>query len=110
MPSDLGELNQLSTGFVLRDGDKADLYFANEFITDGVQQNSIYLTYQANRDNALAVGLRHDADSNVLTEQIYTWSRSLGRNWIMDNTLVFRDGDLRELDFSYRIGMRLRDF
>ena len=110
LPSDSGKLSRLGTGIILRDGDRADLYFANEYEKGGVQQNSAFLTYQANRDNLLAAGLRHDSDANRITEQVYTWSRSLGKSWIVDNTFVFRDGDLRESDFSYRIGLRLRGY
>lgn len=110
LPSESGKLSRLGTGIILRDGDKADLYFANEYETGGSQQNSAYLTYQANRDNLLAVGLRHDSDKNRFIEQVYTWSRSVGKNWILDNTLVYRDGDLRESDFTYRVGLRLRGY
>jgi hypothetical protein len=110
LPSATGELSQLSTGFILRDGDKADLYYANEYLVNGVHQNSVYITYQLNRNNQLAAGIRHDSDNNVLTEQVYTWSRSLGKNWILDNTVILRDGNLREYDYNYRLGLRLREY
>jgi hypothetical protein len=70
----------------------------------------VYITYQLNRNNQLAAGIRHDSDNNVLTEQVYTWSRSLGKNWILDNTVILRDGNLREYDYNYRLGLRLREY
>ena len=65
---------------------------------------------KSTRENLLAAGIRYDSQRNEFTEQSYVWSKSLGRNWILDNSVIFRKGNLREFDFNYRIAVRLKSF
>lgn len=110
LPSQTGKVDRISSELLLRDGDKMDLLFANEHLLEGNRQNLLYTTYQINRDNRLAAGLRYDSQLNEFTEQSYIWSTGIGRNWILDNSVTFRKGDLRESEFTYRVGIRLKSF
>ncbi|MBT3468164.1 MAG: hypothetical protein HN467_02460 [Opitutae bacterium] len=82
----------------------------NEYLLNGNRQNLLFTTYKLNRNNLLAAGLRYDAKRNDLTEQSYTWSTTLGKLWIVDNSITLRKGDLRESDFTYRVGLHLNSF
>ena len=110
MPSRTGKIDRVSSEILLRDGDKMDLHFANEYLLQGNRQNWLFANYEINRENLLAAGIRYDSQRNEFTEQSYVWSKSLGRNWILDNSVIFRKGDLREFDFNYRIAVRLKSF
>ena len=87
-----------------------DLHFANEYLLEGNRQNLLFSTYQINRENLFAAGIRYDSQRDELIEQAYMWSTNLGKNWILDNTATFRKGDLRESDFTYRVSARLNSF
>jgi LPS-assembly protein len=110
MPSRSGKIHRLSSEIILRDGDKMNLHLANEYLLDGNRQNLLFATYQLSRDNLLAAGLRYDAKRNDMTEQSYTWSTTLGKHWIIDNSVTLRKGDLRESNFTYRVGVHLNSF
>lgn len=110
MPSRTGKIDRVSSEILLRDGDKMDLHFANEYLLQGNRQNWLFANYEINRENLLAAGIRYDSQRNEFTEQSYVWSKSLGRNWILDNSVILREGNLREFDFNYRIAVRLKSF
>lgn len=110
MPAQTGKIERISSEVMLRDGDKMDLHFANEHLRNGNRQNLLHTTYEINRDHFLAAGLRYDSKKRSFTEQAYAWSTNLGKHWILDNIVTFRKGDLRESDFTHRIGVRLKNF
>ncbi|GEM_PF-2076949 len=110
VPSNSGKIDRLSSEIILRDGDRMKMNLTNEYLLNGNRQNLLFTTYKFNRNNLLAAGLRYDAKRNDLTEQSYTWSSTLGKLWIVDNSITLRKGDLRESDFTYRIGLHLNSF
>jgi hypothetical protein len=110
VPSNSGKIDRLSSEIILRDGDRMKMNLTNEYLLNGNRQNLLFTTYKFNRNNLLAAGLRYDAKRNDLTEQSYTWSSTLGKLWIVDNSITLRKGDLRESDFTYRVGLHLNSF
>lgn len=83
-------LNELSSGFTLRDGEIWKIRFSNEYFKDRTNQIRLDWFYQINTQTWFNAFWRIDCRLGSIVEQNYHLFRQLNRTWVVDGRVIVR--------------------
>lgn len=109
-PNDLN-LDQITTGIRLIDGEKWTVFFGNNYVTDisglSINQFVVDTRYRLDSRNLIGAYWWIDADLGELVEQVYLWETMLGNSWELAFAIINRSGASREASIQFQVSVSL---
>lgn len=96
-------MQELNSGFTIRDGRAWSMRFSNNFLRDHLEDYMVEGRRRINERLEALARLRYDVRTRRFTEQAYGVVQNLGNTWLVSYTISVYEGRARESSFGFNI-------